>query len=125
MSKQNGLFARTVVTGLWSRLMGRGLVEPVDNMEIGPWDRDVLDWLAADLTAGGYDLKHTIELIVTSRAYQLPATDDAEVRGNGPRDGSKFGFSGPRFRRPPAGPFAGGGRAVGEQPWVPAPPAPA
>ena len=35
---------------------------------------DLLDWLAEDLVAHNYDLKHTIELILTSRAYQLPAS---------------------------------------------------
>ena len=56
-SKENGLLPRTIVNRLWSRLMGRGLVEPVDNMEDPAWDPDLLDWLAGDLVAHNYDLK--------------------------------------------------------------------
>ena len=46
--------------------MGRGLVEPVDDMEQAAWHPDVLDWLAEDLVANEYDLKHTMALILTS-----------------------------------------------------------
>jgi Protein of unknown function (DUF1549)/Protein of unknown function (DUF1553) len=72
-SPKNGRLARTIVNRLWAVLMGRGLVEPVDDMDMKPWDADVLDWLAADLVDHGYDLKHTMTVIVTSRAYQLPS----------------------------------------------------
>ena len=41
--------------------MGRGLVEPVDDMDQPAWQPDLLDWLAEDLVAHGYDLKQTIE----------------------------------------------------------------
>ncbi len=127
-TKENGLFARTIVNRLWSRLLGRGLIDPVDNMENPAWDADLLDWLAADLVAHGYDLKHTIERIVTSRAYQLPATDDAEVRAAvaapGAADGSKFIFTGPRFRRLSAEQYADTVCAIADAKWaaVTAPP---
>jgi len=125
-SKQNALFARTIVNRIWSRLMGRGLVEPVDNMENKAWEPDVLDWLASDLVASGYDLKHTIELIVTSRAYELPAADDAELQSGAIRDGSKYVFRGPRFRRLTAEEFADSVCGIGQVRWAevtsPAPP---
>jgi len=60
-----------------ARLLGRGLVEPLDDMDKPAWNADVLDWLAEDLVAHQYDLKHTIAVIMTSRAYQLPSTDVA------------------------------------------------
>lgn len=116
-SKDDGLFARTIVNRLWNRLMGRGLVEPVDNMENQPWDADLLDWLASDLVANHYDLKHTIELVLTSRAYQMPATDDAEVRNGGPREGVAFVFTGPRFRRIAAEQYADAVSAIGKTHW--------
>ncbi len=58
--------------------MGRGLVEPLDDMEQPSWHPELLDWLAEDLVANGYDLKKTMARILTSRAYQLEAVDVPE-----------------------------------------------
>src|SRR5262249_51431868 len=66
-SKQNGRLARTVVNRFWARFMGRGLVEPLDDMEQRAWNPELLDWLAADLIENGYDLKKLIERILTSQ----------------------------------------------------------
>jgi hypothetical protein len=116
-SKDDGLFARTIVNRVWSRLMGRGLVEPVDNMENPAWDPDVLNWLADDLVAHHYDVKHLLEVIITSKAYQMPATDDAEVKNGGPRDDIKFVFAGPRFRRITAEQYADAVCEIGKTYW--------
>jgi len=67
---ENGRFTRTIVNRIWQRLMGRGLVHPVDDMDILPWNQDLVDYLAVDLVDHQYDLKQTIELIVSSQAYQ-------------------------------------------------------
>lgn len=88
---QNGRFSRTIVNRLWHRLMGRGIVEPVDSMQSRPWNEDLLDWLAVDFAEHGFDLKHTIELICTSRAYQsqvevvLDSQNQADYVYRGPR----------------------------------------
>ena len=84
--------SRTIVNRLWARLLGRGLVEPLDDMEKPAWHRDLLDWLAEDFVAHGYDLKHTLEVICTSRAYQLPTVES-------PREKEEFVFRGPLTRR--------------------------
>lgn len=89
---QNGRLSRTIVNRLWARLMGRGLVEPVDDMEQAAWQPELLDWLAEDLVANGYDLKRTIARIVSSRAYQRPAVDLPETVDD-------FVFRGPAIRR--------------------------
>ncbi len=70
-SPENGRLARTIVNRLWAKLFGRGLVEPLDNMDVEPWHQDLLDYLASDLADHGYDLKHTLRTLATSRAYQL------------------------------------------------------
>lgn len=67
---ENGRFTRTIVNRLWHRLMGRGIVHPVDAMHTPPWSSDLLDYLATSLADQGYDLKQTIELICSSQAYQ-------------------------------------------------------
>lgn len=69
-SPDNGRLTRTIVNRLWQRLMGRGIIEPVDMMDNEPWSQDLLDWLAWDLAENEYDLKRTIELICTSQVYQ-------------------------------------------------------
>ena len=69
----NGRFTRTIANRIWQRLMGRGIVHPVDVMANEPWSEDLLDYLAVYLVDHGYDLKKLIEHIVTSRAYQSRA----------------------------------------------------
>jgi hypothetical protein len=69
----NGRLTRTIVNRLWHRLMGRGIVHPVDAMQTEPWSADLLDYLAVHLADNDYDLKCVIRLIVTSQAYQSQA----------------------------------------------------
>jgi hypothetical protein len=89
-SPNNGRVARTVVNRLWRQLMGRGIIDPTDDLDgAAPFDVDVLDYLAGELVDHGYDLRHVIEVIVTSRAYQLSAvtqrvTDRADQPFRGP-----------------------------------------
>jgi hypothetical protein len=86
---ENGRFQRTIVNRLWQRLMGRGIVHPVDVMANRPWSEDLLDYLAAYLVDQQYDLKKVIEHIVTSKAYQSrhailakePLAEDYVFRG--------------------------------------------
>ncbi len=92
-SKKDGRLTRTVVNRLWAELMGRGLVEPVDEMDAPAWNPDLLDWLAEDLADNGYDLKRTMRWILTSRAYQMPSVNLAE------QTEKNFVFTGPAIRR--------------------------
>jgi hypothetical protein len=101
-SPTNGRLPRTIVNRLWARMVGRGLVEPLDEMENAAWHPDLLDWLAEDLVANKYDLKRTIELIVTSRAYQMPAVEAPKAD----EDRAKYVFAGPITRRMTAEQFA-------------------
>src|SRR5437879_2675391 len=52
---KNGRLARTMVNRIWAKLMGRGLVEPADEMDKLPWHPHLLDWLASDFADNGYD----------------------------------------------------------------------
>ena len=98
---EDGRFARTIVNRLWSQLMGRGIVEPLDDMDQPAWDQDLLDWLAADFVAHGHDLKHTLALIASSRSYRLPSRGLAD-----PTDRSSYVFQGPLTKRMNAEQFA-------------------
>ena len=90
----NGRFQRTIVNRLWQRLMGRGVVHPVDAMQTQPWNQDLLDVLANRLVESKYDLKAVLEFIATSQAYQSRSeilSRDAEDKG--------YVYRGPRAKR--------------------------
>jgi hypothetical protein len=72
-SSDNPYFSRVIVNRVWADLMGRGLVEPVDDLRAtNPATNGVLlESLAAEFRKQGYDLKKLIRLITTSHAYQL------------------------------------------------------
>ncbi|MGB0325894.1 MAG: DUF1549 domain-containing protein [Akkermansiaceae bacterium] len=88
----NGRLARTIVNRLWARLMGRGLVEPVDMMGNRPWSEDILDFLAHDLASHHYDLKRTLALMVGSRTYQSATVAPSKT-------GDDYLFEGPVAKR--------------------------
>jgi hypothetical protein len=69
----NPLFAKNVVNRLWGYLMGRGLVEPLDDMRAtNPASNpELLAALAQDFVVHKYDVKHLLATILKSRAYQL------------------------------------------------------
>ena len=89
---RNGRMPRTIVNRIWQKLMGRGIVENVDEMDDEPWSPELLDLLAADFVAGGYDLKALIARILESRTYQMPA-----VARTG--EEKEYVFRGPELRR--------------------------
>lgn len=101
--RENGRFTRTIVNRLWHRMMGRGIVHPVDAMQTEPWNADLLDYLAVDLADHNYDLKNTIRLIATSAAYQSQAVAlDAQPIG------PDYVYAGPIAKRMTAEQFADG-----------------
>ena len=89
----NGRFSRTIVNRLWHRLLGHGIVHPVDAMHTRPWNEDLLDYLANELVGSGYDLKHILRLIATSRAYQSASVDSEDTATS-----DEFVFRGPVAR---------------------------
>jgi hypothetical protein len=71
--EEKTFFSKAIVNRLWAYLMGRGLVNPLDQMHAAnlPVVADVLDLLAEDLAANGYDLDRLVAALVSSRVYQL------------------------------------------------------
>jgi hypothetical protein len=71
----NPFFARSLVNRVWYHLMGRGIVEPVDDFrDSNPASNDeLLDGLTAQFVKSGFDLKALIRAILTSRTYALSA----------------------------------------------------
>lgn len=89
----NGRFTRNIVNRLWYKLMGRGIVHPLDAMQSPPSNADLLDQLAVELSDRKYDLKEVLFLIATSHAYQSPVV----VRTKDNASGSAW--TGPVARR--------------------------
>jgi hypothetical protein len=80
---ENERFAQVLANRLWQRLMGRGLVEPVDDWERGrPTHPELLRWLGRELVRSGYDLKHLARLILNSHAYQRGTDPALRVPGS-------------------------------------------
>lgn len=71
VSNENPYFARAIVNRLWKSMMGRGLVEPADDLRAtNPATHPkLLRRLADDFTEHGFDLRHTLRLIAASDAY--------------------------------------------------------
>jgi mono/diheme cytochrome c family protein len=103
VQKKNGRLYRTLVNRVWAQLMGRGIVEPVDMMDNEPWSQDLLDWLASDFTANGYDMKRLMRQILISKTYQTPAVGLKEAQM---LTASNFVFKGMMKRRITAEQFA-------------------
>lgn len=80
--KGNFPFARTQVNLVWYQLMGRGLVEPIDDLRPTnpPSHPELLEDLARDFAEWEFDLRRLARTIVTSRAYRLSSqTNDTIV----------------------------------------------
>src|SRR5262249_32136457 len=75
----NPFFAKSLVNRIWYHLMGRGIVEPVDDFrDSNPASNDeLLDNLTSEFVKGGYHLRPLIRTVLRSRTYQLSATTNS------------------------------------------------
>jgi hypothetical protein len=71
-SPENPWFARNLANRLWAHFLGRGLVEPVDDVRATnpPTNPELLDALAARLIEARFDMRELIGAIAVSAAYQ-------------------------------------------------------
>ncbi len=76
---ENPWFARNLANRLWAHFLGRGLVEPVDDVRATnpPTNPELLDALAKFLVESKFDVKQVIRAITASRTYQLSAKPNA------------------------------------------------
>lgn len=95
------LTARVVVNRLWDQFFGRGLFRSLDDTGLQgelPSNPELLDWLAVELIESGWNVKHVVRLIVSSRAYQQSSAVDSQTRALDPEN-DFFARQG-RFRLP-------------------------
>ncbi len=70
-SADNSYFGRAILNRVWSHLLGRGLVEPVDDHRVtNPATHpELLDWLTRDFADHSFQLRHVIRRICNSDVY--------------------------------------------------------
>jgi hypothetical protein len=73
---KNPFFAKAVVNRYVAHFLGRGIVDPIDDMRVTnpPSNPELLDALADDFVAHKYSLKHLVKVICNSRSYELSST---------------------------------------------------
>jgi hypothetical protein len=76
---QNPYFARAAVNRVWAILFGKGLVNPVDNLQTDDAIPPALQILADDLVAHHYDLRRLIRVIASTRVFRLDSASDYDV----------------------------------------------
>jgi hypothetical protein len=102
-SPENPWFSQAVVNRMWGHFLGRGFVDPIDDIRASnPANApEVLARVSLDFQAGGYDLKHLIRLITATQAYQLSSSARAGSPAVAAIEQDKLW---PRFRLEPLGP---------------------
>lgn len=96
---QNPLTARVAVNRLWQMLFGTGLVKTVDDYGVQgepPSHPELLDWLACEFVACGWDVKSMLRLMVTSATYRQSSQASRELRQRDPDN--RLLARGPRSR---------------------------
>ena len=71
-SRDNPYFARAIANRMWSYFVGKGIIDPVDDIRASnpPSNPALLEALTKDFVAHGFDLRSLMRTIVNSRTYQ-------------------------------------------------------
>ncbi|MFT5468198.1 MAG: hypothetical protein ACI8UO_003306 [Verrucomicrobiales bacterium] len=95
---ENPWFAKNLANRIWAQFVGRGLIDPVDDLRAtNPASNpELLEALTKHLVDNDFDAKALIRLIVASRTYQLSSTPNAA------NELDEKNFSRTLFRRLPA-----------------------
>ena len=99
VARENPLTARVTVNRIWRDFFGVGLVKTTEDFGVQgerPSHPNLLDWLAVEFMESGWDMKHLIKLIVTSKTYQQSSRVDQQLVARDPEN--RLLARGPRFR---------------------------
>ena len=93
-SRDNPFFAKAIANRMWSYFLGKGIIDPVDDIRASnpPSNPALLDALTKDFVGHDFDLRHLMRVIVSSRAYQA-SIETNEWNGN---DRDNFSHAIPR-----------------------------
>ncbi len=95
----NPLLSRVTVNRFWQQFFGVGIVRTAEDFGImgeRPINQPLLDWLAVEFRESGWDVKHTLRLMVTSAAYRQSDRLTPEKREKDPEN--RLVSRGPRYR---------------------------
>lgn len=94
-SPRNPRFAKNAANRLWKRVMGAGLIEPVDSLTAlpPPEHRELVEFLASALIAFRFDERAFLAVLLNTRLYRSEAVRDR------PEPGTAFALRGPLLRR--------------------------
>jgi len=87
VDRSNPLVARSFVNRVWMLFYGNGLSRSVDDLGAQgemPTHPELLDWLTAEFIESGWDIKHLIQLMVTSETYRQSSGWTPSLRENDP-----------------------------------------
>ena len=84
VSKDNPLFSKVIANRMWQRVVGIGIVSPVDDFsDINkPSNPALLDYLAETMKKVNFDLKEYLRIVLNSRTYQLATNRDDYTKDN-------------------------------------------
>jgi len=91
-SKENPWFSKELVNRVWAHFLGRGFVNPVDDLRPGnpPDAPELWDTIAKDFTEHGYDTKRLLKTIALTEAYALSPNPGAQPSNTGIKLWSRF-----------------------------------
>ena len=95
----NPLLSRVTVNRFWQQFFGVGIVRTAEDFGImgeRPVNQPLLDWLAVEFRESGWDIKHTLRLMVTSAAYRQSGRVTPQKEEKDPEN--RLVSRGPRFR---------------------------
>ena len=81
ITEKNPWFSTIIVNRLWGWLLGRGIIQEVDDIrdDNPPQNAELLEYLKQELVQSGYDMRHVNRLILNSKAYQLSPVPRADA----------------------------------------------
>jgi hypothetical protein len=95
----NPLTSRVIMNRTWQAFFGKGIVATLEDFGYqgaAPSHPAILDWLAVEFEASGWDMKHMHRLIVNSATYKQSSKLNDELKTRDPEN--QFLARGPRFR---------------------------
>ena len=97
-SPENPLTARAFVNRLWSLFFGEGLsrdLQDLGNQGQWPTHAELLDWLSVEFIESGWDVKHLVRMIITSKSYQQSSNPSDELMERDPNN-TLYAWQNPR-----------------------------
>ena len=94
-SPENPRFTTVIANRLWKKVMGLGLIEPLDEMVDSSVasNPDLLKFLTRQMVAVKYDMKAYLRMVLNTQTYQRESTKEDL------QPGTPYFFQGPVFRR--------------------------